>query len=993
MNPNPLEFAHEAAVDIYGDFLDECVVARVAEDRVDPAPKESTTKIDERPVRLVTISGKGGWSPDAALAGRWKRNDNISLVDHALSVARGALMFCLADAIRPWSGESDMDEAKRVGYAVVCIAFLHDIDKDLGLARGAPIDAAAVGERMSRYGIDCFLARHGVRISPDAMRNYIEDVEASQTAKTIAADDYDRNIAAACRFVGEADKLDGIFTDNAPDGGVEGVVHRLETSVALRRETGLTHWKPVEIHDHIHVFLLDEFQRALSSACRCEAGCLPLIEVVHDGRLLCLIPRDRAEAIEDRALEDFLSALPYGLRFEINNRLACKFVGGAASWRDCKRVAAGAGDWGRCANLLALPREFARERRAEIDALFEVAGMETTWSPLDAAGATAKPALEFPGGDAGELDSEPAHALAFLVLALNHQDAKGRDAAPDAGVRERELRDTMIARGLHPPAVVEAAPSKDGGRARRVLLALWAVGEIWRLAERDLDGAQDFFDDVLGESGLAGLWIDGADGRPGLAAGIADLSGEILQALRKRFTAHLSGRPAAQFDTGPRAKHCILCNEPVAAARRVDSGSRAHGVKVSAFSGRDGRNDHLAAAAGDTHLCPVCLAELQLRHAADAPGRGGGYLPPLVSSPIALGLFGGLAYERESLQDLSLGLHDLNRLDIKKGQVYRGLDCQTHRIRVARLEKLPERDVELIAWLHMTLRAARRLGRPIHIFRGAPRRHPAIFHFDAMPAWLERLLGGNALRIEQIPAALDKLELFQSLADLPGLGIEWARQLADPKTKTELGALCVAWAHTQDRTESAGKERARAIVRLETRKRALDLLGTHGEREMKLRDNPDPLVRLAWLATRIQKRLGIGDSTNKQLLCWKLATDYLPKACRSASTDPDALVLGIAGTLEGELTRKSDAANRKHRDGQSLSEACIDFARHFFDAVWVDIFREREPTSRERRRAASIYRFALLEAYRERGISETQDEDTGEGEDAEGKPGEPELEL
>ncbi len=984
MNPNPLAFAHRAAVDIYGDFLDECVVAKVAEDRVDPAPKESTTKIDGRPVRLVTISGKGGWSPDAALADRWKRNDNISLLDHALSVARGALMFCLADAIRPWSGESDMAAAKRVGRAVVCIAFLHDIDKDLGLARGAPIDAAAVEERMSRYGIDRFLARHGVRISPDAMRNYIEIVEASQTAKTVAADDYDRNIAAACKFIGEADKLDGIFTDNAPDGGVEGVVRRLETSVALRRETGLTRWKPVEIHDHIHVFLLDKFQRALSSACRCEAGCLPLIEIVHDGRLLCLIPRDKAKAIEDRALEDFLSDLPpYGLRFEINNRLACKFVGGAASWSACKQVAARAGDWGRYANLLALPREFARARRAEIDALFEAAGMETTWSPLDAAGATAKPALDFPGGDAGGLDSEPAHALVFLVLALNHQDARGRDAAPDAGVRERELRDTMAARGLHPPAVVEAAPGKDG-RARRVLLALWAVGEIRRLAERDLDGAQDFFDDVLGESGLAGLWIDGADDRPGLAAGIADLSGEILQALRKRFTAHLSGRPAAPFDAGPRAKHCILCNEPVAAARRVDSGSRAHGVKVSAFSGRDGRNDHLAAAGGDTHLCPVCLAELQLRHAADAPGRRGGDLPPLVSSPIALGLFGGLAYERESLQDSSLGLHDLNRLETRKGQVYRGLDCQTRRIRVARLETLPAKDVDLIALLHMTLRAARRLGRPIHIFRGAPRRHPAIFHFDAMPAWLERLLGGNALRIEQIPAALDKLELFQNLAKMPGLGIEWARQLADPKT--ELGALCVAWAHTQDRAESAA-------VRRETRKRALDLIGTHGETKMKLKDNPDPLVRLAWLATGIQKRRGVGASTNKQLLCWKIAMDWLPEPGRFASADRDALVFGLAGTLEEELTRKSDAAGRKHRDDQGLPEACMDFARHFFDAVWIRSFSGREPTSRERRRAAAIYRFALLEAYRERGIPETSDKDAAESEGAEGKPGEPELEL
>ena len=162
---------------------------------------------------------------------------------------------------------------------------------------------------------------------------------------------------------------------------------------------------------------------------------------------------------------------------------------------------------------------------------------------------------------------------------------------------------------------------------------------------------------------------------------------------------------------------------------------------------------------------------------------------------------------------------------------------------------------------------------------------------------------------------------------------------------------------------------------------------------MKLKDNPDPLVRLAWLATGIQKRRGVGASTNKQLLCWKIAMDWLPEPGRFASADRDALVFGLAGTLEEELTRKSDAAGRKHRDDQGLPEACIDFARHFFDAVWIRSFSGREPTSRERRRAAAIYRFALLEAYRERGIPETSDKDAAESEGAEGKPGEPELEL
>ena len=61
---------------------------------------------------------------------------------------------------------------------------------------------------------------------------------------------------------------------------------------------------------------------------------------------------------------------------------------------------------------------------------------------------------------------------------------------------------------------------------------------------------------------------------------------------------------------------------------------------------------------------------------------------------------------------------------------------------------------------------------------------------------------------------------------------------------------------------------------------------------MNLKDNPDPLIRLAWLATQIQKRIGIGASANKQLLCWKTALAFYPSALRSTAQDSTALILG-----------------------------------------------------------------------------------------------------
>ncbi|MCY4355134.1 MAG: hypothetical protein OXC09_10200 [Truepera sp.] len=973
MSTQAAEFVHQTAVEVYGAFLDECVVSRVIEDRTGPKGKISLTRIDGRPVRLVTISGKGGYSTDPELAERWGHNDNISLLDHLLSVARGALMFWLADALRPWSDEEHVAEIEWLAYAVVCIAFLHDIDKDLDLPRGKEIDVTDVEERMHRYGIDKFLTSHHISISPAAMLNYIEQVEGTQAARSPAAPDYDRRIAATCRYVELADKLEGSFTSD----GVDGLLSELHNRNALfpvLQDSELGEWAKVEIHDHLHVFLLDRFQRALSETCKAITGYSPLIEIVHDGRLLCLVPREQADKVKKVALDSFLRDLPYGLRFAVNNRLACEFVGGAASWEVCRDVMyPRRGNWREFANLLALPRSFARERYREIDELFEAAGMTTSWSPLDpdASGATVKPALDHPGGDAGDLGMEPAHAVAFLTIALNHKDASVKTAAPDADCRERELVENLRARGKEPPPVVASAPEKDA-RARRVLLALWTIGEVWRLSEEDSDEAKVMLDAILGREGLVGLWLEGDDSRRGLQHQVEDVASDILNALCARFSAYLSERPALPFDTETPAKRCILCNEPVTVKRRIDSASQAHGVKVSAFSGRDGRNDHLASSKGDTHLCLVCLAELQLRQKAQSDFKGSDDLPPLISSPVTVGLFGGLAFDHED-SGVSMGLFDLNRLEIKKGIVYKGLDCHMRRIRVARLEALPNRDAELVVHLHLVLRAIRRLGRPIHIFRGAPRRHPAIFYSDALPAWLEKLLDKdfqrtNSLRIEQIPKAISRLELFGHLAAATGLGIEWAKQLA--YSDTELGALCVAWALAVDRRGDGDKDHAWSLIEKRTRER---IKNTGGE-PVNLKDSQDPLSRLAWLASRIQKRIGIGASTSKQLLCWKAALGFYPSTLRSITQDRDALVQGLAGTLYEELTRKGDQGANEHRDNQPLDQACIDFAAHFADTVWPKVFRSKEPTSQEQRRTAAIYRFRLLEAYRERDISETRDD-------------------
>ena len=175
-----------------------------------------------------------------------------------------------------------------------------------------------------------------------------------------------------------------------------------------------------------------------------------------------------------------------------------------------------------------------------------------------------------------------------------------------------------------PPPVIATAAAKDG-RTRRVLLGLWAIAEVWRLAAEDPDEAQNLLDQIVGQGGLIGLWLEGSDIRTGLKDQIEDVSSDIVDALRQRFSAYLTGNPT-QPSTAirhPNAASCATSQwgpDAWSIRRRERTGSR-HPRSLAATDA----TDHLASLR-DTHLCPVCLAELQLRRKRKKRSKGSGDL-------------------------------------------------------------------------------------------------------------------------------------------------------------------------------------------------------------------------------------------------------------------------------------------------------------------------------------------------------------------------------
>jgi hypothetical protein len=301
-----------------------------------------------------------------------------------------------------------------------------------------------------------------------------------------------------------------------------------------------------------------------------------------------------------------------------------------------------------------------------------------------------------------------------------------------------------------------------------------------------------------------------------------------------------------------------------------------------------------------------------------------------------------------------MSLYDLNRFELKKGRVLKGPEIYQGRYRMARLERLPETLEGQVNFLRMLLNASRRLGRPVHLFRGLPVLRKEYFYFDAMPRVLAELLGGNALMLEQIPESIKQLKMAADLIKTNGLGYEVLTQYAGRKTR--FGATCLAWCHLRSfeekKSELSNRLYAEFLTQMEDRSLMTEQDGT--------------LVSLGKAAAGIQQNPGGMASANEELMVFKICLDTANEARRVGQEDADSLIHAIAGELETNLIRKGKAAAKTHREGKALMDACFSVAELFVNNVWLGVLGGKSPTQKSRRILSSIYRMAFLKTHHDR---------------------------
>jgi hypothetical protein len=966
-----MQQATKMAEAVYNQFLEQVLIKTVLADRKGQLSEENQKRIDKGThinhlsIRLMTVSGKGGWHQDLDKRQQYGRNINITLLDHLLSVTRGSLMLAALD----WLNQSpDMESAylKKKLIVITAIAFLHDADKDLyeelksaakksgqelKTSRNIELEPKHIEILINRYGLTDFLASAEVHLTADQLLYLITKVEATQSHRYPPVKLPPRDFEKLPLYVRLADKLDGAWVASdtvnkegiVQQGGIVGVLQRLAKDGSfLDEHSQLRHdWQAIDVFDPHHPFLLDELQRWLSVYTRHDAGILPLLETHQDGRLFMLLPQAQFETIVTHAITALCRRLPFQLELVISTRGIPALYNGQPTYEELEEF------------IDKLPQR-------EIGQLLRVKSSYQTilLEPLDALLQTIDLQPRFPKKSSGQLVTLYSRfedlneewlkraAQAVLLLSLN-LDTKPKDNIPN--YEQREAAFIQVIEQAR-PTWIEAI---EDSYSRRVVTALWAV----HLAAQQ----EELLETIWGEEGLLQQWLEGTDEQPGFNQFITGRGSEVIAAVKRHFGQLLAGHRIFPEDEQAIGR-CLFTDEPVNFDASIDEALGLYEVKVSAFSGRDNRPESLLSEKAHTNVSLVAIAEHKLRaeaHQAQGGKRSG--VPTLISSPTTLGLFGGLVITDDKAMR-AMSLFDLSRLEVKKGKVFKGMEMYQARYRMARFESMPVKLTDQVNHLRLMLQACLRMGRPLHVFRGLPTLQRAFFYYDAMPRVLINLLQDwlddnrtPALRLEVIPRAIQQLELAQLLLETNGLGYDILKLYANPTT--QFGAICLAWCHLQDQSQNKSSET------LSKRLYWNYFDYRRGNKPMNPKDAP--LVELGTAAAGIQKYISISGSTSKQMLVFDICLNTVNHARSLNQTDEKSLIYAVAGELEMELTRKGEAAAKDNRGDNKLVEACLAVAELFVKQVWLKVLKGHAPSQQNRRILGSIYRMAFLQAHGE----------------------------
>ena len=320
------------------------------------------------------------------------------------------------------------------------------------------------------------------------------------------------------------------------------------------------------------------------------------------------------------------------------------------------------------------------------------------------------------------------------------------------------------------------------------------------------------------------------------------------------------------------------------------------------------------------------------------------------------------------VHDLGVQPKDLSFWDMLRAKVdpnkipVNGMEAYLTATPLGRFEELPRTfagDPGRIGFYRVAMEAARRFGRAVHIFSGLPVSRREFFYCDQMDAELVTLLGKTGFRIEELPAAIEKLRMLEAIANprkADGLGmVDVGKNFCLPNKRFSAG--CRAWAAARDAVDAASSAvTAGGFVH------TMVEIDRYLANEVKTMSN-STIVPVAHLASAVQKKPSLDSSANEKTFLITTAIKIAEDNYRTKNRD-DLLAM-ICGSIYTEANRKDKgsgkffAAKCNRAEDQKILDAIRAFGEGFLDLIWFGDWKGRPVNASQRKAVIDGYLWAF----------------------------------
>lgn len=952
---------------LYSDFLAEIVIKHIFKkselerpvnilgvNSCETLPPETQEKIDKklfidiRVPALMRISGKGGYHLNPELRAKYAANKNVTLLDHLVSVVRGTLAFYV-------SSLQDLSDPKvmRNCAKLIVIAFLHDADKILQLERSENLTAEDVAILVERFGIKDFLDLYNIQWSSEQILALISKVETTRDGYMRPGETLpSREDAALIEFITLADRLDGCFSSSEPIEKIRKIINDADSLPTVQQLFSDIDF--ITISDPLHPFVNEEILQGIITASENLTGLPPLFAMHHDGEVNVSVSMKFKDEILEQALELAGHSLQPNMMVNINIRGGIDIIGNKTTLEELTNYYLK--KQSRSGKALIFEKKWVDSFPNATDFFREI-GCPLIVPDLDNYDGSTFNAWKGLPEDDSRYELINRAALVKTLLSCTDVDIKALNI-PKVIKRTEELTDFVSKYSNNSmPDCIEDADVKSHKHSIRSALSIYAV----YLAKSNKDADRDLF----GKDGLCDIWLNGCDGRGGLNDQIEPV--DYTNVVKEHFFQIINGLPIRADDEMSESR-CHFTNRPMTGGTKagINGKTKLYNVKVSAFSGREGRPEFFNKTKSETLVSPISKAEHFLRFLKSESSKSSD-LAIYISSPSCTGLFGGITLDEDNDSEW-VRLTQFVTADLKKA-TFNDEDGLKKRVFVGRYDTMPDRlydDFGQVDFIRVVVQAAQRFGRPIHVFKGLPHKSNAFVYFDSLPATVEQALGGREFRIEQLSRVAETLDIMSKLGNDNNFGVSMAQKFADPKTR--FSTLCEIRTILDRMSDNDGNSYYSVSKYVDSN--LIKMTSNQGGLHMSKFDRA--LINFGEAMAYVQRLPNYNDGANIPEQGMRHALAAVEELRNLKSSDPEALIGTVYSYIEREFSRDNIfiSAAKRQSEGAPItqSEALMKAAEVFVNEVWLGAFNGQSPLSRTRKVAIALYRWAFIRKARSLSI-------------------------